>query len=123
MLYFDFVKSYSKVQLGGAADTIVKGTVESSTESKGSDFPITSHNFKVERIYKGNPKLTKLSFNQIGDSTTGVSESALLRKGTEVVLFLRPGMHGSYNLVNEGQGIFVKNNQNGKYVRASNAHQ
>jgi len=122
---FDFKHDYSLNGLNRSAAVVVSGIVTKSSSESSENFPITVHNLKINKLYKNKPHLTtsELSFNQIGDKKTAVSQSALLRNGTHVILFLRKGENGTFNLINEGASIYVKNKSNGKYVNAANSHQ
>jgi len=125
VISFDFKEGYPINKLNNSASVIVTGIVTSAKSGKSKYFPTTVHGLNINKLYKNKAHISASSiiFNQMGNKETAVSQSALLRKETHVLLFLRKGENGTFNLINEGTSIYVKNMSSGKYVNAMDSHQ
>lgn len=116
VLDIDYAKNYSGNQgltsLKSQAPVIVEGTITNSKYHNGSaaddDNDYTNQTLNIDKSLKGNLKGT-INFKQDGTNKVAVSDSTLLDKGQHVILMLNKDSEGHYYVINNGQGIFVKN--------------
>lgn len=103
------------------AQIIVAGTVTISTphsDDLESGNAYTTQMLKIDNSLKGG--ITGLiEFNQAGTTNVKVADSQLLKKGDRVVVMLDKDDNGEYYVIDDGQGIFLNNSQDGDSLGTS----